>query len=101
MEHNMMLVFTSKADARAAQAAIASAMNFPTPVNAATKEPEPYVARTNAWATPINRYDDNSLWYFPKPPKPAHMATIPSSIQYTEEAFDASWAPPPPPDDQV
>lgn len=95
----MMLVFTSEADANAAQSAITAAMNFPIPVNAATKAQEPHVSRTSAWARPINRYDDNSLWFFPKPPKPEHMATIPSSIQYTEEAFDVSWAPPPPPDE--
>ena len=93
----MMLVFTSEADAQAAQAAIATAMDFPTPINAATKEPEPYVSRTSAWARPIVRYDDPSLWYFPKPDA-QYMSAIPPSISYTEEPYDPSWSPPPPPD---
>ena len=93
----MMLVFTSEADARAAQSAIAIAMNFPTPVNAATGKPEPHVSRTSSWARPCVRYDDNTLWFFPKPSDP-FTAAIPGSISYTEEAYDVSWSPPPPPD---
>jgi len=93
----MMLVFTAQADADTAQAAITAAMNFPVPVNAATGEQEPHVSRTSSWARPVNRYDDSSLWFFPKPPDP-YTAAIPSAISYAEEPYDPSWEPPPPPD---
>lgn len=91
----MMLVFTTKADADAAQAAIAIAKNYPIPINAATLVAETHVSRTSAYARPVNRYDDSSLWYFPKP-ELQFMAAIPNTVSYAEEAFDPSWAPPPP-----
>lgn len=46
---------------------------------------------TISWATPKQRYDDNTKWYIPKHPE---LEMNDGVINVVEEAFDESWEAP-------
>jgi hypothetical protein len=90
-------VFTTEAEAIAAEAYISQAGGVPiVGLNAKTGEPMPNAAKTERWAIPQQRLDGK--WVFPKVPD-AIVAQYPEAVQvyfgttfnFELEAYNDTW----------
>ncbi len=90
----MYLVFSSQAEAAAANATISANMGYAiVGVNAATGEPNPNAQQTTQWAIPQETASTAttypSSWVFPMPAS-QYMT---GAANYTEAAYDPTWFP--------
>ena len=93
------LVFTTEADALAAEQYIATAGSAPiVGTNAQTGAPVPTKQTTDRWAVPVQRLDGK--WVFPRVPAELY-AHMPQSVvddfntnhPHDVEQYDAAWFP--------